>query len=125
MKLWGSLTTCLMLLSAVRTSPLQQLTAAKRSRRADESPLELPPVRIQVPGTSPGISRAEAGAEDREEPLAGGEKCKTLVRVHVGVYGGTNVPTTFPMSHLLRGLDVKTKIGIVNVPNGKHNVSRS
>uniref|UniRef100_A0A3B4VHH4 Glial cell line-derived neurotrophic factor n=1 Tax=Seriola dumerili TaxID=41447 RepID=A0A3B4VHH4_SERDU len=78
MKLWDSLTTCLILLSAVHASPLlrspQRSTSTKRRGRADESPLELPPVQIRLSVTSHGISRAEADAADWEETLAGGAK---------------------------------------------------
>ncbi|KAM3867480.1 glial cell line-derived neurotrophic factor-like [Diretmus argenteus] len=56
MKLWDSLTTCLILLSAVHASPL----------RATESPLERPPVQIRVSITS-------TAAESRAETRAGAE----------------------------------------------------
>ncbi|XP_031164552.1 glial cell line-derived neurotrophic factor-like [Sander lucioperca] len=78
MKLWDSLTICLILLSAVHASRLlrsrPQSTSSKRRGRAAESPLELPPVQIRLSVTSPGISRAEADITDWEETLAGGEK---------------------------------------------------
>ncbi|XP_029999729.1 glial cell line-derived neurotrophic factor-like [Sphaeramia orbicularis] len=78
MKLWDSLTTCLILLSAVHASPLhrnrQQSTFSKRRTRAAESPLELPPVQIRLSVTSPGISRSETDTEQWEETLTGGEK---------------------------------------------------
>ncbi|XP_049434655.1 glial cell line-derived neurotrophic factor [Epinephelus fuscoguttatus] len=78
MKLWDSLTTCLILLSAVHASRLlrsrTQSTSAKRRGRAAETPLELPPVQIRLSVTSPGISRAEGDTADWEETLAGGEK---------------------------------------------------
>ncbi|XP_071339201.1 glial cell line-derived neurotrophic factor [Trachinotus anak] len=78
MKLWDSLTTCLILLSAVHAGPLlrspQRSTSTKKRGRAAESPLELPPVEIRLSVTSPGISRAEADTADWEETLAGGEK---------------------------------------------------
>uniref|UniRef100_A0A3Q3KQW1 Glial cell line-derived neurotrophic factor n=1 Tax=Mastacembelus armatus TaxID=205130 RepID=A0A3Q3KQW1_9TELE len=61
MKLWDSLTTCLILLSAVHASPLF------RSRH----PLELPPVHIRLSVTSPDISRAEADTSSWEELLLG------------------------------------------------------
>ncbi|KAM9858466.1 glial cell line-derived neurotrophic factor-like [Aulostomus maculatus] len=77
MKLWDSLTTCLILLSAVHVSPLprsrQQSTSAKRRVRTGERPLELPPVQIRLSVTSPGISRAEGNTEEREKTLAGAE----------------------------------------------------
>ncbi|XP_026177813.1 glial cell line-derived neurotrophic factor-like [Mastacembelus armatus] len=78
MKLWDSLTTCLILLSAVHASPLfrsrQQSTSTKRRGRVVESPLELPPVHIRLSVTSPDISRAEADTSSWEEPVTGGEK---------------------------------------------------
>ncbi|KAF7652994.1 hypothetical protein LDENG_00088930 [Lucifuga dentata] len=78
MKLWDSLTTCLILLSAVHASPLlrtrQQSTSSRRRARTAERPLELPPlIRLSVTGRS----RAEAGAEDRERAPAGGGTRKT------------------------------------------------
>ncbi|XP_074527197.1 glial cell line-derived neurotrophic factor-like [Halichoeres trimaculatus] len=73
MKLWDSLTTCLILLCvAVHASSL--LRSAKRRGRAAESPLELPPVQIRLSVSSPGISRAGPDSADWEETLAGGEK---------------------------------------------------
>ncbi|XP_065818514.1 glial cell line-derived neurotrophic factor-like [Labrus bergylta] len=70
MKLWDSLTTCLILLSAtVHASSL--LRSTKRGGRAAEGPLELPPVQIRLSLTSPGISRARADTADWEETLAG------------------------------------------------------
>ncbi|XP_031712694.1 glial cell line-derived neurotrophic factor-like [Anarrhichthys ocellatus] len=78
MKLWDSLTTCLILLSAVHASPLlrsrPQSTSTKSNGRAPDIPLELPPVHIRLSVTSPGISRAEAGTVDWEETVTGGEK---------------------------------------------------
>ncbi|XP_070690572.1 glial cell line-derived neurotrophic factor [Pempheris klunzingeri] len=74
MKLWDSLTTCLILLSAVHASPLLRHTSTKRRGRAAESPLELPQVQIRLSVTSPGISREEARTADWEETLAAGEK---------------------------------------------------
>ncbi|KAM9361008.1 glial cell line-derived neurotrophic factor-like [Symphorus nematophorus] len=78
MKLWDSLTTCLILLSAVHAGSLlrsrQQSTSTKRRGRAAETPLELPPVQIRLSVTSPGISRAETDLEDWEETLAGADK---------------------------------------------------
>ncbi|XP_056275628.1 glial cell line-derived neurotrophic factor-like [Pseudoliparis swirei] len=78
MKLWDSLTTCLILLSAVHASRLfrsrPQPTSTESNGRAPEIPLELPPVQIRLSVTSPGIGRAEAGAADWEETLAGGEQ---------------------------------------------------
>ncbi|XP_028270560.1 glial cell line-derived neurotrophic factor [Parambassis ranga] len=76
MKLWDSLTTCLILLSAVHASPLiqsrQQPASAKRRGRAAESPLELPPVQIRLSVTSPGISLTDTA--EREETLTDGDK---------------------------------------------------
>ncbi|XP_068422710.1 glial cell line-derived neurotrophic factor [Clinocottus analis] len=78
MKLWDSLTTCLILLCAVHASRLlrgrPQSTSTKSNGRAPEIPLELPLVQIRLSVTSPGISRAEAGTADWEETLAGGEE---------------------------------------------------
>uniref|UniRef100_A0A3Q0R6K2 Glial cell line-derived neurotrophic factor n=1 Tax=Amphilophus citrinellus TaxID=61819 RepID=A0A3Q0R6K2_AMPCI len=59
MKLWDSLTTCLILLSTVHASP----------GRVAESPPELPPVQIRLSVSSPSIDRANT-----DETLAGGEK---------------------------------------------------
>ncbi|XP_068994582.1 glial cell line-derived neurotrophic factor-like isoform X1 [Embiotoca jacksoni] len=76
MKLWDSLTTCLILLVAVHASPKiqnrQQPTSAKRRGRAAVSPLELPPVQFRLSVTSPGISRAQPA--NREGTLSGGAK---------------------------------------------------
>ncbi len=77
MKLWDSLTTCLILLSAVHASSLLRSTSARRKGRAAESPLEIPPVQIRLSVTSPGISLPEADTSDWEETLAGRE-CKSL-----------------------------------------------
>uniref|UniRef100_A0A3B5AH50 Glial cell line-derived neurotrophic factor n=1 Tax=Stegastes partitus TaxID=144197 RepID=A0A3B5AH50_9TELE len=63
MKLWDSLTTCLILLSAVHASPLG---------RAAEGPLELPPVQTRLSATSPGISSTEPAG--REQRFAGGDQ---------------------------------------------------
>lgn len=80
MKLWDSVATCLILLSAVCASPLlgsrQQRTSTHRGVRAAESPLELPPVQIRLSVTSQGISRAEADTAAWDETLSGGETCK-------------------------------------------------
>uniref|UniRef100_A0A3P8RP12 Glial cell line-derived neurotrophic factor n=1 Tax=Amphiprion percula TaxID=161767 RepID=A0A3P8RP12_AMPPE len=68
MKLWDSLTTCLILLSAVHASPLLQSRqqSSRRRGRAAEGPLDLPPVQIRLSVTSPGISSTEtAGREER------------------------------------------------------------
>ncbi|KAK2837190.1 hypothetical protein Q5P01_014402 [Channa striata] len=73
MKLWDSLATCLMLLSAVCWSRPQSASGRRRGRTA-AGPLELPPVQILVSVTSPGGSRAEADAAGREETLAAGGK---------------------------------------------------
>ncbi|XP_030594112.1 glial cell line-derived neurotrophic factor-like [Archocentrus centrarchus] len=73
MKLWDSLTTCLILLSTVHASPLlqspQQPTSTKKRGRVAESPRELPPVQIRLSVSSPSIDRANT-----DETLAGGEK---------------------------------------------------
>ncbi|KAM3610517.1 uncharacterized protein V6R79_005138 [Siganus canaliculatus] len=78
MKLWDSLTTCLILLSAVHASSLQRSgqkpTSTKRRGRAAESPLELPPIQIRLSVTSPAISRSEADTADWEETLAAGRE---------------------------------------------------
>uniref|UniRef100_A0A8C2W7X8 Glial cell line-derived neurotrophic factor n=1 Tax=Cyclopterus lumpus TaxID=8103 RepID=A0A8C2W7X8_CYCLU len=60
MKLWDSLTTCLILLSAVHASRL--------NGRAPEIPLELPPVQIRLSVTSPGIGRVEADTMEEPSP---------------------------------------------------------
>ncbi|XP_045889681.1 glial cell line-derived neurotrophic factor-like [Micropterus dolomieu] len=73
MKLWDSLTTCLILLSAVHADSLLRDTSTTRRGRAAESPLERPPVQIRLSVTSSGISRAEADTADWEETLAGGD----------------------------------------------------
>lgn len=78
MKLWDSLTTCLILLSAVHADSLLRDTSTTRRGRAAESPLERPPVQIRLSVTSSGISRAEADTADWEETLAGGDTCKSL-----------------------------------------------
>ncbi|XP_007548103.1 glial cell line-derived neurotrophic factor-like [Poecilia formosa] len=57
MKLWDSLTTCLILLSAVRPSSLL------RSRQQPESPLEAPPVQIRLSLLSPDMRPAETAGE--------------------------------------------------------------
>lgn len=79
MKLWDSLTTCLILLSAVHASYLlrNRKQSTKRIGRATESPLELPPVQIRLSVSSPGISRAEADTANWKETLAGGGECKS------------------------------------------------
>lgn len=79
MKLWDSLTTCLILLSAVHASYLfrNRKHSTKRIGRATESPLELPPVQIRLSVSSPGISRAEADIANWKETLAGGGECKS------------------------------------------------
>ncbi|XP_053277366.1 glial cell line-derived neurotrophic factor [Pleuronectes platessa] len=83
MKLWDSLTTCLILLTAVRASPLlrdqrQSVSAKRRGRAAasssSESPLELPPVRIRLSVASSGISLSDADTMDWRDTLAAGEK---------------------------------------------------
>ncbi|XP_043967374.1 glial cell line-derived neurotrophic factor-like [Gambusia affinis] len=57
MKLWDSLTTCLILLSAVRPSSLL------RSRQQPESPLEAPPVLIRPSLLSPDMRPAGTSGE--------------------------------------------------------------
>lgn len=78
MKLWDSLTTCLILLSAVYASPLlqspQQPTSTKRRGRVAESPPELPPAQIGLSVSSTSMSRADTA--NRDETLAGGDKCE-------------------------------------------------
>ncbi|XP_029366258.1 glial cell line-derived neurotrophic factor-like isoform X1 [Echeneis naucrates] len=69
MKLWDSLTACLILLSAVRAGPLFH-----GGRRAAESPLELPPVRHRLSAASPGGSRSQTDTAGREGPLSGAGK---------------------------------------------------
>uniref|UniRef100_A0A3Q1FU26 Glial cell line-derived neurotrophic factor n=1 Tax=Acanthochromis polyacanthus TaxID=80966 RepID=A0A3Q1FU26_9TELE len=74
MKLWDSLTTCLILLSALHASPLLQSRQqpSRRRGRAAEGPLDLPLVQSHLTVTSPGISSTEIAA--REEGFAGGDK---------------------------------------------------
>ncbi|XP_026199386.1 glial cell line-derived neurotrophic factor [Anabas testudineus] len=73
MKLWDSLTTCLILLSAVVASPLlrsrHQTSSTRRRVRAAESPLELPPVQIRL-----SVAAQDMNPEDWEETMAGGDK---------------------------------------------------
>uniref|UniRef100_A0A3Q4MMA6 Glial cell line-derived neurotrophic factor n=1 Tax=Neolamprologus brichardi TaxID=32507 RepID=A0A3Q4MMA6_NEOBR len=76
MKLWDSLTTCLILLCAVYASPLlqspQQPTSTKRRGRVAESPPELPPVQIGLSISSTSMSRADTANRDEtliHEPL--------------------------------------------------------
>lgn len=77
MKLWDSLTTCLILLSAVVASPLlrsrHQTSSTRRRVRAAESPLELPPVQIRL-----SVAAQDMNPEDWEETMAGGDKCKSV-----------------------------------------------
>ena len=81
MKLWDSLTTCLMVLSAVHAGPQlrsrRQSASAKRRGRAADAPLDLPPVQIRVSLTSAGVGRAEADAGSRGETAAGAKQCKS------------------------------------------------
>lgn len=78
MKLWDSLTTCLILLSAVYASPLlqspQQPMSTKRRGRVAESPPKLPPVQIGLSVSSTSMSHADTA--NRDETLAGGDKCE-------------------------------------------------
>lgn len=73
MKLWDSLTTCLILLSAVRVSSLprsrQPSTSTEGRERAADGPLEIPPVQIRLSVTS----------TDREETMTGGGKRKSVL----------------------------------------------
>ncbi|KAM4615739.1 glial cell line-derived neurotrophic factor-like [Polymixia lowei] len=64
MKLWDSLTTCLILLSSVHASSLSSLPTS-----ASETPLDLPPGQISVSITSTDDSRARMDP-DREETTA-------------------------------------------------------
>ncbi|XP_029019983.1 glial cell line-derived neurotrophic factor-like [Betta splendens] len=87
MKLWDSLATCLILLSAVCAGPLprsrREPTSNKRRAR------ELPPVRIRLSVTSQGVGRVEAETAetaDWEEALAAGEK---------HIMGDTFLPSDF------------------------------
>lgn len=70
MKLWDSLTTCLILLSAVRPSSLlrsrQQPESAERREGAAESPLELPPVQIRLSVISADINPTETAGKLEE-----------------------------------------------------------
>ncbi|XP_068168051.1 glial cell line-derived neurotrophic factor [Antennarius striatus] len=78
MKLWDSLTTCLILLSAVYGSSLirspRQSTAAESSGRAAETPLELPPLQMSLAVSTSDIRSTEEDTQDWEEALAGGEE---------------------------------------------------
>ncbi|XP_037338879.2 glial cell line-derived neurotrophic factor-like [Pungitius pungitius] len=76
MKLWGSLTTCLTLLSAVRAGRPQP-ASTESNGRAPESPLELPPVQVRFSVTSPSVRRAEAAAAGWRDTLAAGEASPT------------------------------------------------
>lgn len=91
MKLWDSLITCLILLSAVHASRLlrsrPQSSSTERRGRAADSPLELPPIHGRLSLASPEMSLAEAGTVDWERTLAEGEKSKS-----VWLYGVPKVP---------------------------------
>ncbi|XP_068594828.1 glial cell line-derived neurotrophic factor-like [Brachionichthys hirsutus] len=65
MKLWDSLTTCLMLLSAAFGSSL--LRSRQQRGRAGESPLERPPLQVRLAASS------SSDAQGWEEALLGGE----------------------------------------------------
>lgn len=72
MKLWDSLTTCLILLGAVHASWIRQ-QSAKRKGSAAENPLELPPVQMRL------AVFAQAVTVDWEETLAGERKGKLWI----------------------------------------------
>lgn len=72
MRLWDSLTTCLVLLSAVQVSAL--LRSQRTGAPAEENPLEVPPVQIPLAAVSRRIKQ-EDSAEGR---LERGLKCKKL-----------------------------------------------
>lgn len=74
MKLWDSLTTCLIVLSAVHASslPRSRQPSTKGRERAADGPLESPPVQIRLSVTS----------TDREDTMTGGGKRKSVL------YGG-------------------------------------
>ncbi|XP_037536293.1 glial cell line-derived neurotrophic factor-like [Nematolebias whitei] len=69
MRLWDSLSTYLVLLSAVRVSSLR---SQKRGAPAAESPLEVPPVHMRLVAASPRINQEDS--EDRGSRLERGEK---------------------------------------------------
>lgn len=79
MKLWDSLTTCLVLLGAVHASLIRQ-QSAKRKGSAAEDPLELPPVQMR-----PAVF-AQAVTVDWEETLAGDRKGKLWIICGAVVY---------------------------------------
>lgn len=84
MKLWDSLITCLILLSALRVSPLprgaqrspQGPVTVRRRGRVVESPLEPPPVQNRMSVHAGGLSQSEVESVDWDERLAPGETCK-------------------------------------------------
>ncbi|KAF6729624.1 Glial cell line-derived neurotrophic factor [Oryzias melastigma] len=71
MKLWDSLTTCLILLSAVRASPLR--TSRQKPLRAAESAPEHAPVQIRLSVISPGffITDTEERSQTRQRGAKG------------------------------------------------------
>ncbi|KAM8886994.1 glial cell line-derived neurotrophic factor-like [Spinachia spinachia] len=77
MKLWDSLTTCLILLSVVHAGRLPRSrphsASTQSNGRAPDFALELPPVQIRLSVTFPSISRAEAATAAWRETPAGGE----------------------------------------------------
>lgn len=73
MKLWDSLTTCLILLSAVRGASL--LLSREESPETAESPVEMPPVQIRTSVNSQFINLENTA--EREDALERGNKCKT------------------------------------------------
>ncbi|XP_017269232.1 glial cell line-derived neurotrophic factor [Kryptolebias marmoratus] len=70
MRLWDSLTTCLVLLSAVRVSSL--LRSQKRGAPAAESPLEVPPVQTRLAAVSLRTNHQDSA--DRGDRLERGDK---------------------------------------------------
>ncbi|XP_054630210.1 glial cell line-derived neurotrophic factor [Dunckerocampus dactyliophorus] len=95
MKLWHSLTTCLILLGAVHAgqAPLarsRQRLSSGREVPKKESPLESPPLRISLSVNSQDVSRSQEDADDwedqytMEEPLpAEFEDVVDLIKVTV------------------------------------------
>lgn len=107
MKLWDSLTTCLILLSAVHASSLlrSRRHTAQRSGRAAESPLETPPVQGRLSGTSPSISPAEADTGEWGRAEAGGGTCKSST----GTRSDKTIICTFALSRLPKYCIFKNK----------------
>uniref|UniRef100_A0A3Q2QUK3 Glial cell line-derived neurotrophic factor n=1 Tax=Fundulus heteroclitus TaxID=8078 RepID=A0A3Q2QUK3_FUNHE len=122
MKLWDSLTTCLILLSAVGSSSLlrsrqQQPAPAERREGAPESPLEVPPVQIRL--ISPDITPAEtAGRRDTggkytiEELIQSDRNVMDFIKVvirRVRRSSSAEPPSTSFSSHLSENWSSRTR----------------